>query len=270
MLISAAFAAVLAADVLAPGAAAPAFTPEKFLKGDRFESFEPGRVYVVEFWATWCGPCVRAMPHLTELQKANPDLTVVGVAGFERGESPAQNETKVTDFLSKRGSDVGFAIALDTDGSMSTDWMRAARRNGIPCSFVVGKDGKIAYIGSPNASLDRAVAVALGKDAPPAGESPAPAPPAPPAPKAAPEQPAAAPPAGPAGAPEVTEEVTEEDTDQSGESTSTTVSTSTRTRTENGTTVTETVTETVTVTVKNGKKTTVKRREVTRSGAGAR
>ena len=183
MLISAAFAAVLAADVLAPGAAAPAFTPEKFLKGDRFESFEPGRVYVVEFWATWCGPCVRAMPHLTELQKANPDLTVVGVAGFERGESPAQNETKVTDFLSKRGSDVGFAIALDTDGSMSTDWMRAARRNGIPCSFVVGKDGKIAYIGSPNASLDRAVATALGKEAPSAGESPAPVPPAP---KAAP------------------------------------------------------------------------------------
>jgi len=267
MLISAAFAAVLAADVLAPGAAAPAFTPEKFMKGDRFASFEPGRVYVVEFWATWCGPCVRAMPHLTELQKANPELVVVGVAGFERAESAEQREAKVADFLSTRGSDVGFAIALDTDGSMSTDWMRAARRNGIPCSFVVGKDGKIAYIGSPNASLDRAVAVALGKDAPAAGESPAPAPPAP---KAAPEQPAAAPPAAPTGAPEVTEEVTEEDTDQSGESTSTSVSTSTRTRTENGTTVSETVTETVTVTVKNGKKTTVKRREVTRSGAGAR
>jgi thiol-disulfide isomerase/thioredoxin len=266
MLISAAFAAVLAADVLAPGAAAPAFTPEKFLKGDRFESFEPGSVYVVEFWATWCGPCVRAMPHLTELQKANPDLTVVGVAGFERGESPAQNETKVTDFLSKRGSDVGFAIALDTDGSMSTDWMRAARRNGIPCSFVVGKDGKIAYIGSPNASLDRAVATALGKEAPSAGESPAPVPPAP---KAAPDKPASAPPAVPSDAPSVTEEVTEEDTDQAGESTSTSVSTSTRTRTENGATVSETVTETVTVTVKDGKKRTVKRREVTRSGAGA-
>ena len=266
MLISAAFAAILAADVLAPGAAAPAFTPEKFLKGDRFASFEPGRVYVVEFWATWCGPCVRAMPHLTELQKANPELVVVGVAGFERGDSPAQNESKVTDFLAKRADEVGFAIALDTDGSMSTDWMRAARRNGIPCSFVVGKDGKIAYIGSPNASLDRAVAVALGKDAPAGGgtSSTVPA-----APSAAPEKPATAPPAMPAGTPEVTEEVTEEDTDQSGESMTTSTSTSTRTRTQNGATVTETVTETVTVTVKDGKKKTVRRREVTRSGAGA-
>ena len=260
MLISAAFAAVLAADVLAPGAAAPAFSPEKFMKGERFASFEPGRVYVVEFWATWCGPCVRAMPHLTELQKTNPELTVVGVAGFERAESAEQREAKVAEFLSTRGSDVGFAIALDTDGSMSTDWMRAARRNGIPCSFVVGKDGKIAYIGSPNASLDRAIEVALGKEAPAA---------TPPAPKAAPETPPAVPPAAPAGAPSVTEEVTEEDTDQAGESSSTTRSTSTRTRTENGTTVTETVTETVTVTVKDGKKKTVKRREVTRSGAGA-
>ena len=266
MLISAAFAAVLAADVLAPGAAAPAFTPEKFMKGERFASFEPGRVYVVEFWATWCGPCVRAMPHLTELQKSNPELTVVAVAGFERGETPGQNEAKVADFLAKRADEVGFAIALDTDGSMSTDWMRAARRNCIPCSFVVGKDGKIAYIGSPNASLDRAIAVALGKEAPAAVESPASVPPAP---KAAPETPPAVPPAAPAGAPSVTEEVTEEDTDQAGESSSTTKSMSTRSRTENGTSVTETVTETVTVTVKNGKKTTVKRREVTRSGAGA-
>jgi thiol-disulfide isomerase/thioredoxin len=261
MLISAALAAVLAADVLAPGAAAPAFTPEKFLKGDRFASFEPGRVYVVEFWATWCGPCVRAMPHLTELQKANPGLVVVGVAGFERGDSAEKNEAKVADFLAKRADEVGFAIALDTDGSMSADWMRAARRNGIPCSFVVGKDGKVAYIGSPNASLDRAVAVALGKEATPAAEAPA----VPPAAKDAPK-----PPAAPAGAPEVTEEVTEEDTDQAGESTATSVSTSTRTRTENGATVTETVTETVTVTVKDGKKKTVKRREVTRFGAGAR
>ena len=189
---------------------------------------------------------------------------MVGVAGFERGESPGQNEAKVADFLAKRADEVGFAIALDTDGSMSTDWMRAARRNGIPCSFVVGKDGKIAYIGSPNASLDRAIEVALGKEAPA---------PTPSAPKAAPETPpavpAAVPPAAPAGAPSVTEEVTEEDTDQAGESSSTTKSTSTRTRTENGTTVTETVTETVTVTVKDGKKKTVKRREVTRSGAGA-
>jgi thiol-disulfide isomerase/thioredoxin len=260
MLISAAFAAVLAADVLAPGAAAPAFSPEKFLKGDRFASFEPGRVYVVEFWATWCGPCVRAMPHLTELQKANPELVVVGVAGFERGDSPEKNETKVTDFLAKRADEVGFAIALDTDGSMATDWMRAARRNGIPCSFVVGKDGKIAYIGSPNASLDRAVAVALGKESSPAAEAPA----MPPAAKDAPKAPAA-----PAGAPEVTEEVTEEDTDQAGESTSSSVSTSMRTRSENGATVTETVTETVTVIIKDGRKKTVKRREVTRSGAGA-
>jgi thiol-disulfide isomerase/thioredoxin len=181
MIVTAIVVAALAADVLAKGMPAPAFTAEKFVQGKEFRSFEAGKVYVVEFWATWCGPCVASMPHLTKLQKENPDIVVVGVAGFERQPDAAAKEKRVADFLASKGEQVGFPIAMDTDGSMGREWMQAARRNGIPCSFVVGKDGKIAYIGSPNGELDEAVkkakaapAPAKPKDgaAPPAGDAP--------------------------------------------------------------------------------------------------
>ena len=54
---------------LMPGMAAPKLDVKEFIKGSAIDGFQAGQVYVVEFWATWCGPCIRAFPHLSELQK---------------------------------------------------------------------------------------------------------------------------------------------------------------------------------------------------------
>lgn len=159
-------AAALGADVLTVGSPAPAFSPEKFLSGTEFRALEPGKVYVVEFWATWCGPCLRAMPHLAKLQADNPDIVVVGIAGMERVRDAEGREKKVNDFLQSRGGSVGFPIAVDHDGSMAIAWMNAAKKTSIPCSFVVGKDGRIAYVGHPEAGLDDAVRRAKAAAAP--------------------------------------------------------------------------------------------------------
>src|SRR5436305_4114419 len=53
---------------LKPGDLAPPLMATKWLQGREVPKFEPGGVYVVEFWATWCGPCIAFMPHLAELQ----------------------------------------------------------------------------------------------------------------------------------------------------------------------------------------------------------
>jgi thiol-disulfide isomerase/thioredoxin len=62
------------------GDLAPAIKYSKWLKGEPLTSFKGNQLYILEFWATWCGPCKGAMPHLTKLQKEyEGKATIIGV-----------------------------------------------------------------------------------------------------------------------------------------------------------------------------------------------
>lgn len=136
---------------LKEGAPAPAIQMTEWIKGSPVTGFERGKVYIVEFWATWCPPCRDSIPHLTEIQKKHKDvLTVIGVAGSERkGKEGDDRLTKLRDFVSKQGDKMVYTIGFDADRKMVNAWMKPAGQNGIPCSFIVGADGKIAWIGNP-------------------------------------------------------------------------------------------------------------------------
>ena len=154
------------------GDKAPALSVETWIKGDEVKSFEAGKVYVVEFWATWCGPCRESIPHLTSVQKSFKDkgVTVLGIASSERKAGPKNDKGEPTDtrldvlkkFVTEKGDEMKYTIAYDEDRSMSNAWMKPAGQGGIPCAFVVGKDGKIAWIGHPMQGLDEAVKKAIG------------------------------------------------------------------------------------------------------------
>jgi thiol-disulfide isomerase/thioredoxin len=126
---------------------APKLKASKWLQGEEVAKFEPGHVYVVEFWTTWCGPCHLFMPHLAELQAKYKDkgLTVIGYSA----QDDINTEEKVAAFVKKRGPKLAYTFAFSEDRATYDAWMKAAGQAGIPCTFVVDKAGRIAYIGHP-------------------------------------------------------------------------------------------------------------------------
>jgi thiol-disulfide isomerase/thioredoxin len=112
-------------------------------------SFGDGKVYVVEFWATWCGPCIASMPHLAELQeKHGDDVTFISVSD-EAPETIAKFLDREKDDTTFRAITSGYWLTTDPDGSVSRDYMRAAGERGIPTAFIVGKTGLVEWIGHP-------------------------------------------------------------------------------------------------------------------------
>ena len=138
--------ATSAADLKA-GDAAPALSVEKWLKGDAVTGFEKGKVYVVEFWATWCGPCKASMPHLTELQKEykSKGVTIIGMASTGWHDKL----DKVQEMVKDKGDTMGYTIGWDKEGATNAAFMTASHQEGIPSSFVIDQKGKIAWIGHP-------------------------------------------------------------------------------------------------------------------------
>lgn len=137
--------------VVFPGSPAPKLEIKRWLKGKEVTSIEQG-TYVVEFWATWCGPCIQSIPHITELAKKNPDVTFIGVGIWED-----DNGSVLDDFVKKMGDKMDYNVAYsgNKDG-MAVSWMNAAKQNGIPSSFIV-KDNVIQWVGHPM-SMDAALA----------------------------------------------------------------------------------------------------------------
>lgn len=124
------------------GDAAPGLDIQKWVKGEE-TAIETGNVYVVEFWATWCVPCRKSIPHLTGLQKEYGDkgLTIIGVS--------TEEEDVVEPFVQTQGDKMDYTIAVDRRKGTDRAWFRAAGLKGIPAAFVVDRKGKIAFIGNP-------------------------------------------------------------------------------------------------------------------------
>jgi thiol-disulfide isomerase/thioredoxin len=132
------------------GDPAPKLQTGKWVQGAPVKSFEKDKAYIVEFWATWCGPCRVSIPHLNEVHNKFKDkgLIVIGQDCWEKDES------LVEPFIKKMGDKMTYRVALDDKqeiekGKMAETWMEAAGRGGIPSAFLVDKTGSIAWIGHP-------------------------------------------------------------------------------------------------------------------------
>jgi len=132
------------------GDAAPAFKVKTWLRGEQVKQFEKGKVYVIDFWATWCGGCIASFPHISAIgEKYKDKVSFSSVSVYEAIDSSKVDPvTKVTQFLkTPRGQNLKLSVAVDdTDNSMWDAWIKPLRRAGLPTTYVIDQEGKIAWL----------------------------------------------------------------------------------------------------------------------------
>lgn len=134
---------------------APALKVQEWVRGRPLANLQPRNVYVVDFWATWCGPCVSAMPELMQLQEKYRDsgVEVVAVAADEEAATADEVRAYLDTWLTEKFPMLNFRVGIDCTGEMKKLWMEPSFSFGIPSSFVVDRDSRIAFLGHP-AELD--------------------------------------------------------------------------------------------------------------------
>jgi len=133
------------------GDPAPPVAVKSWVRGEPITEFEKGKVYVLDFWATWCGGCIASFPHISAV--AEKYKGQVHFASIDSYEDAGENKGKdpvgvVTEFLKKpRGQKLTIDVGVDgSANTMFETWIKPLRRQGFPTTFVINQEGKIAWI----------------------------------------------------------------------------------------------------------------------------
>lgn len=95
-----------------------------------------GKPVLLEFWATWCGPCRKAIPHLNEIvEKYGNDLSIISLS--------IEKADVITPFM--KNTEMKASVGIDFDRKTST----AYQVKYIPHAFLINLDGTIEWVGSP-------------------------------------------------------------------------------------------------------------------------
>ncbi|MFN8178179.1 MAG: TlpA disulfide reductase family protein [bacterium] len=147
-----------------PFPAAPEFALSRVAGGTLHLSDLKGKVVLLDFWATWCGPCRMGIPHLNELYRENKKsgLEIVGIS-VDRGQGNQSGLETVRDFTTKMPIDYTLVMA---DGQ--TVYAYGGIRS-IPTAFLIDRSGHVRkqYVGlQPKEVFQKDVRDLLAEKAP--------------------------------------------------------------------------------------------------------
>ncbi len=140
-------------DVIAAGTEAPDFEAlgwnagqQKLDTGNRFKlsDYRGKKIVVLDMWATWCGPCMKGIPHLSKIAEAvsGQDVEVIAL-------NTSDDVMPFEKFATGKGRDYKFKLARDPAGrdpNNNTIARKLYGVSGIPATFVIDKSGKIAGV----------------------------------------------------------------------------------------------------------------------------
>ncbi|NRA58626.1 MAG: redoxin family protein [Phycisphaerales bacterium] len=146
---------------LGVGDRAPAFPVDHWIRPPHAMPFDGESIYLVEFWATWCGSCIAGFPDLAELQAEYADRGLVVIAATNADDWGCTLES-ATAMAMDPARRMEFGVAFMDDNRVYRAWASDAGKRGIPTAAVVDASGRLAHVGYERSAREVVQAILAG------------------------------------------------------------------------------------------------------------
>jgi thiol-disulfide isomerase/thioredoxin len=145
--IQATFAQQSQREYLDVGDSISVYPKVDWLKGSPVNTLEKSKIYIIDLWATWCKPCIAAMPHLNAMAAKFNNRGIIFIAQ----DVMEEDRQKVLDFLKNNDKMMGFNVGFGggKGSEFERDWIKPAGVSSIPQTFVI-RGNKLLWQTSPD------------------------------------------------------------------------------------------------------------------------